>query len=500
MKHLLRIALGLVALAPALTLAADENELTGQTRAALLRATDYMRSIAAEGGYLWRYSTDLKHRAGEEIATPTQIWVQPPGTPSVGMAFLRAYAVTKEPRYLAAARAAAQALARGQLESGGWDYLVEFEPKERGRWAYRGEAAAPAAAGGAARPRKNVSTFDDDNTQSALRFLLAFLDATTGAGDPGDARLREAVDYGLRKLMDAQYPIGAWPQRWDGRPHDPARHPVMAASFPQDYPREQPKTGYYQHYTLNDNTHRDAVLTLLDAHKRTGRAEYLDAAKRGADFLLRAQLPEPQPAWAQQYTGAVEPAWARAFEPPAITAGESANVVRLLVDLYLELGDERYLKPLPAAIAWYRRSTVAPNRWARFYELQTNRPIYGDRDGKIHYTLEELSEERRTGYSWQGEYGIPAAIDHAEAVMKAGRAKWQADHTAKPLPPGQKAARARRLEARVREVLANLDAPGRWLTSDGGKKLDKRDGPWVETGVFNANVRTLCEYLELTGP
>ncbi|MCX6909967.1 MAG: pectic acid lyase, partial [Verrucomicrobia bacterium] len=96
----------------------DDSDPRGQARAALEKATAYMRSISTEGGYLWKYSLDLKNRAGETKATATQIWIQPPGTPSVGMAFLRAYEVTKDARYLDAAKAAADALARGQLESG----------------------------------------------------------------------------------------------------------------------------------------------------------------------------------------------------------------------------------------------------------------------------------------------------------------------------------------------------------------------------------------------
>ena len=70
------------------------SPLPDQARAALARAAGYLRSIATEGGYLWTYSEDLKERRGEEKATATQIWVQPPGTPAVGMAFLRAYAAT----------------------------------------------------------------------------------------------------------------------------------------------------------------------------------------------------------------------------------------------------------------------------------------------------------------------------------------------------------------------------------------------------------------------
>ena len=38
--------------------------------------------------------------------------------------------------------------------------------------------------------------------------------------------------------------------------------------------------------------------------------------------------------------------------------------------------------------------------WARYYELKTDRPLFGDRDKSIHDDLNEISAERRNGYSW----------------------------------------------------------------------------------------------------
>ena len=45
-------------------------------------------------------------REGEGRANETTVWVQPPGTPSIGMAFLDAYEATGDPTYLEAARRA----------------------------------------------------------------------------------------------------------------------------------------------------------------------------------------------------------------------------------------------------------------------------------------------------------------------------------------------------------------------------------------------------------
>jgi len=118
-----------------LSINAAEAELKDQAAKAMRRATDFFRTqISTEGGYLWRYSEDLSRREGEGTATDTMIWVQPPGTPSVGMVYLRAYEATGDLYYLDAARDVAYALVKGQLRSGGWDYRIEFDPKRRQDW------------------------------------------------------------------------------------------------------------------------------------------------------------------------------------------------------------------------------------------------------------------------------------------------------------------------------------------------------------------------------
>lgn len=82
-------------------------------------------------------------------------------------------------------------------------------------------------------------------------------------------------------------------------------------SYPRVYPAGVDSDFYLDDYTFNDGTHRDAVLLLLAAHARTGRERFRTAAGRAADFILLAQLPEPQPAGAQQYDAAMHPSWAR---------------------------------------------------------------------------------------------------------------------------------------------------------------------------------------------
>ena len=50
-----------------------------------------------------------------------------------------------------------------------------------------------------------------------------------------------------------------------------------------------------------------------------------------------------------------------------------------------------------------RKLVAAPDSgpvWARFYEIGTDRPVFGDRDKSLHDAVNELSRERRNGYGW----------------------------------------------------------------------------------------------------
>ena len=439
MRRLAWLLLLLLAPRPA---GAAEAALASQARATLERATACLRTISTHGGYAGIYSLDLRQRYGEALyhrAGADDIWVQPPGTPSVGQAFLRAYRATGDQRFLEAARETAQALVWGQRREGGWDYLASMS-------GFRASPSAPPRPSGAC-------TFDDNVTQGALRFLMS-LDELVDA-----PWLTQAVTAGLSCLLRSQFPNGAWPQRY----------PLGG--------------GYADCYTFNDSAINDCLYTLLAAHRQYGKAEYLQGARRGGDFIILSQLPAPQAGWAQQYSRDLRPAWARKFEPPAVCASVTSHNIRTLVDLYLYTRDAKYLAPIPAAISWLNRSQIAEGRWARLYELGTNRPLYGDRDGKVHYTLEEISEERRRGYSWQGEYGLKG-IRCYQQLTEQGADRFQAERDR--LPSDQDRARhAAELVPRVREIIQAQDAQGRWIT----------DG-MLHIRAFVDNMNRLCEYLE----
>ena len=103
--------------------------------AAMAKATRFFQSeVATEGGYLWRYREDMSMREGEGRATESMVWVQPPGTPAVGIAYLDAFAATGDSLYLNGAVSVARALVWGQLSTGGWDYRIDFDPEKGKRW------------------------------------------------------------------------------------------------------------------------------------------------------------------------------------------------------------------------------------------------------------------------------------------------------------------------------------------------------------------------------
>jgi hypothetical protein len=216
--------------------ARGEDEWREEAIGTMERAARFFtKAVATHGGYLWQYRSDLSMREGEGVATASMIWVQPPGTPSVGMAFLGAYEATGDERYLEAAREAAHALVWGQLGSGGWDYRIDFDAEGSRWWYYRRDVEVGDVEAG---ERRNTTTLDDDNTQSALRLLMQ-VDRTTGFADEDVGR---AVKYGLEALLKAQYPNGAWPQRYSAFP-DPEKFPVKKSRYPERGPGHIRRSG-----------------------------------------------------------------------------------------------------------------------------------------------------------------------------------------------------------------------------------------------------------------
>ncbi|HVJ01228.1 MAG TPA: pectate lyase [Sphingomonas sp.] len=249
-----------------------------------------------------------------------------------------------------------------------------------------------------------VGTIDNGATTTEMRFLARVQQARSGA--PGEA-YRAAFVRGVRYLLDAQYPNGGWPQI---------------------YPIEG---GYHDAITFNDDAMADVIGLLLDVSRRQGDYAFVPAAlaaearaavARGVEVILATQVvvDGKRTGWGQQHDVlTLAPAGARNFEPVSLSSNESASLLALLMRL-----PERSPKveaAIDAGVAWLRSvalrdvawtsTTPAEGRrlvsrpgagpiWARFYDINTMRPIFGDRDRSIHDDVNEISLERRNGYSW----------------------------------------------------------------------------------------------------
>ena len=279
-SNLLAVCVGILLIGGATHLSAADS-FRDQAEQTLKKAATYYRTrVASHGGYVYHYSPDLRRRWGEGVATADQIWVQPPGTPTVGLAYLAAYQATGDKFYLEAATAAAEALVYGQLQSGGWTNSVDFNPRGGHVAQYRNGKGRG----------KNNSSLDDGQTQSALRFLFQ-IDQVHKFQNPA---IHEAAIVGLKALLNAQFPNGAFPQVWTG---PVSAQPVLKANYPDyDWRMEGKIKDYWNMYTLNDDLAGYVSETLIDAHKVYNNQKALEALTRLGDFLLIAQMPEPQPA------------------------------------------------------------------------------------------------------------------------------------------------------------------------------------------------------------
>lgn len=427
----------------------------------------YHGEVAVGGGYVYYYAPDVSWRHGEGIASATQVWVQPPGTPTVAIAYAIAYEATGDDRYLRFARDAAKALLYGRLASGGWSNAIDVQPMLDGQ---RFE--------GGNRPRDSHSSLDDDQTTAAIEALMRVDDA----GGQQDEAIHAAALQALDALLAAQFPSGGFPQVWTG-PVDP--RPIRQARYPDhDWKTEGRIKEYWDEYTLNDNVCGNVARVLQRAHETYGDPRYINALRKLGDFLILAQMPEPQCGWCQQYNAAMEPIWARKFEPPAVAGDETQETIRTLIRIGQVTGDRKYLEPIEPALVYLERSELPDGRLARYYELKTNKPLYMERSGN-RYRLTYSDARLPSHYGWKW----PSEAESLRRIYQQLR-----DEGTLPRPAGVTL-------AEVREIIDGLDPQGRWLVRFQGQPLVgqpkfKPGQPFLSSQVFANNLTVLSRYLQ----
>ncbi len=262
-----------------------------------------------------------------------------------------------------------------------------------------------------------VGTFDNDATVTELHFLAKVI----AAGGTGQVKpFRGSFLRGLDYIFAAQYPNGGWPQVW----------PLQG--------------GYHDAITYND----DAMINILNLLREVatgtnecafvpGKTRRLSAAslQRGLACILASQIIEDgrRTVWCQQHDAlTLQPVSARNYEMPSEVSSESTHIMMFLM-AQPHPGPE-IIQSVNAAAAWFEKAQIrdmafklvpgegrhlvsAPGQgpiWARYYQIGTDRPIFGDRDKTIHDNLTEISNERRNGYAWFNEAPQQALARYAE--------------------------------------------------------------------------------------
>ncbi len=277
-------------------------------------------------------------------------------------------------------------------------------------------------------PRYRTSTIDNFSVYTQVAYLAETYRVT------GEARYRDGAQRGIEYLLAAQYPNGGW-RGWD----------VDAVTF-------------------NDNVMEGVLslwLDILDGHPRYAwiGGQLCERIRRsweaGLDLVLRCQWVRDgvRTVWPQQCDHeTLQPVKAWSYELPSLSAGESADIVLLL----MRIADPspEVVDAVKAAVAWYDKTKISGKRivwldvpeglpedrsvkndrlmvddpdagplWARFYELDDDTWFLCTRAGVKVCSLREMPAERRVGYLWFSDWGTEVLDAYPAWLERVGQGK-----------------------------------------------------------------------------
>ncbi|HRZ96297.1 MAG TPA: pectate lyase [Paludibacter sp.] len=256
------------------------------------------------------------------------------------------------------------------------------------------------------------TTFDNSTTYTQIEYLASVYSITH------TDKYKKACLRGIQFCLNAQYPNGGWPQYF----------PIETKN-------------YSRRITYNDGAYMGIMELMQKIATRDSdynfvseplRKKVQNAYNKGLECILNTQIVENgrMTVWCQQHDEiTMQPAWARAFEPPSICNGESVSIVLFLMKI--KNPDDRIIKSIQNAVKWFAESKILYTRvetinseaedtkyrtittdnivvtdslakpiWTRYYELGSHRPQFCNRDSKFVYSLAGVSRERRVGYGW----------------------------------------------------------------------------------------------------
>ncbi len=255
----------------------------------------------------------------------------------------------------------------------------------------------------------NDATIDNNATSKEIRYLVSAFKKT------GNKNYLDAAEKGIRYLLIMQESNGGWPQFY-------------------------PDSSLYRsEITYNDNAMINAMNVLWDVVHHASNFDVVDpsliessqkAIDAGVQCILKTQIKVhgKLTAWCAQYDKTtLQPAKARSYELPSISGEESVGIVEFLMKI--NNPSSAIKKAITSAVDWFQNSKIEGYRvvtivdksqpngidrvlksdsssvlWARFYDIETNKPFFSGRDGIKKWSLAEIENERRTGYAWYGTW------------------------------------------------------------------------------------------------
>lgn len=253
------------------------------------------------------------------------------------------------------------------------------------------------------------ATIDNGATTKEIRYLLKAYQQT------GNKDYLKSAENGIRYLLQMQHANGG---------------------FPQFYPDS---SSYRAQITYNDNAMINALNILWDVAAGSNGFEAVDASlqvpakkaiEKGIDCILKTQIivNGKSTGWCAQHDRKTFlPAKARAFELPSISGAETVGIVEFLMKVpnpsaavkaavsgaaqwlesakirgykYVWVDDNTQPKAKDHVVVKDDFSTI----WARFYDIETDKPFFTGRDGVKKSNVAEIEAERRNGYAWYGTW------------------------------------------------------------------------------------------------
>ncbi|MEO7531952.1 MAG: pectate lyase [Sediminibacterium sp.] len=251
------------------------------------------------------------------------------------------------------------------------------------------------------------ATMDNNATTREIRYLVKAYKKTNNTA------YLAAAQKGVRYYLKAQNLNGGWPQY---------------------YPDS---TLYRSQITYNDDAMMNVMNVLQDIVQAKNDMDVIDrslvpsieiSVRRGVQCILKTQIvvDGKLTAWCAQYNKrTLQPEMARKFELVSLSGSESVGITRFL--MRIKNPSQEIRKSITAAVVWFDLVKIngfkyvdidAPDQpkgkdrvilpdpnsaiWARFYEIETNRPIFSGRDSQKKYDVKEIESERRNGYAWYG--------------------------------------------------------------------------------------------------